>query len=60
MHVYGAKGRGKSDIVNKAASYILKRNRVRYDGALYVRAENKNSVSALIDKIGRRLSIRYP
>jgi|LauGreDrversion4_2_1035121.scaffolds.fasta_scaffold95654_1 hypothetical protein len=46
---------GKSDIVNFAAKYALD-GRVELKGAIYVEIENKETVSALIQTICKRLS----
>lgn len=50
MHVYGEDDMGKADIVNYASKYALY-GRVSLDGAIYVKAENKNSISGLIQRI---------
>lgn len=55
MHVYGEDDMGKADIVNYASKYALY-GRVSLDGAIYVEAENKNSISGLIQRICQRLS----
>lgn len=55
LHVHGSGGMGKSDIVNFAAKYALD-GRVELKGAIYVEIENKETVSALIQTICKRLS----
>lgn len=57
LHVFGCDGNGKSSIVNYAAKYALY-GRVELDGAVYVDADNKETVDALIQSICRRLSER--
>lgn len=55
LHLYGEDEMGKADIVNYAGKYALY-GRVTLEGALYVEADNKNTINGLIQRICQRLS----